>query len=286
MMWRDIRGSEAALQFDLHLTRLQAALLSKSAQYPDIRDLVIGDVSELPITITQVAERIDSIKKAKSLPFYKTASVDDLETLRGELRGVMRHRRKPATSALGPLILNVREDANGFRLTPHKPKLEGLDLAHYRTRVEGVLKFLMEESDALKKIRAGVPVAPADLQTLISDVLLQDPDLHLDDLLIHFPNKASRIDLAIRQVIGLDAAKVDEKFRAFVQKYPALNANQLRFLDLLKSYIARYGAIELEKLWEAPFTSVHGSGVDGVFTNSQQVDDLLALLCEINEVAA
>jgi type I restriction enzyme R subunit len=129
-------------------------------------------------------------------------------------------------------------------------------------------------------------VAPADLQTLISDVLLQDPDLHLDDLLVHFPNKASRIDLAIRQIIGLDAARVDEKFRAFVQKYPALNANQLRFLDLLKSYISRYGAIELDKLWEAPFTSVHGSGVDGVFTNSQQVDDLLALLCEINEVAA
>jgi type I restriction enzyme R subunit len=286
MLWRDLRGSEAAHQFDLHVTRLQEALLSKSSHYSDIRDAIIAEVSELPITIAQVTERIDAIKKAKSLPFYGAASVNDLETLREDLRGIMRHRRKAATKSASPLILNVREDEEGVQVTPHKPKLEGLDLAHYRSRVEGILKSLMEESEALRKIRAGVPVAPVDLETLVSDVLLQDPDLHLDDLLIHFPNKASRIDLAIRQIIGLDAAKVDEKFRDFVQKYPALNANQLRFLDLLKSYISRYGAIELEKLWEAPFTSVHGSGVDGVFTNAQQVDDLLALLCDINEVAA
>jgi hypothetical protein len=42
----------------------------------------------------------------------------------------------------------------------------------------------------------------------------------------------------------------------------------------------------LEKLWDAPFTSIHGSGVDGVFTNSTQVDDLLNLLSQLNEQAA
>jgi type I restriction enzyme R subunit len=63
-------------------------------------------------------------------------------------------------------------------------------------------------------------------------------------------------------------------------------ANQIRFLELLKSYVARYGAIELEKLWDAPFTTIHGSGVDGVFTQSAQVDDLLSLLNELNLKAA
>ena len=79
---------------------------------------------------------------------------------------------------------------------------------------------------------------------------------------------------------------MDEHLRTFVQKYPELNSNQIRFLELLKSHISRYGAIELERLWEAPFTTLHSSGIDGVFTQSQQIDDLLALLNEINLEAA
>ena len=286
MQWRDVRGSEAAHQFDLLVTRLQDSKLTKSAAAADIRDTIINQVSDLPINLTQVAEKLPTIQKAKSTAYYETATVSDLEVLRTELRGIMRFKKKGTVTPIGPLILNLREDATAFQVNPHKPKLEGLDLAHYRSRVEGVLRALMEESTALKKIRAGLPVAAGDLEELTTDVLLQDPDLHLDELLIHYPNKAQRIDLAIRQIIGLEAEKVDEKFRVFVQKYPALNANQIRFLELLKSYISRYGAIELEKLWEAPFTTIHGSGVDGVFTNSQQVDDLLSLLNDINQVAA
>jgi type I restriction enzyme R subunit len=286
MQWRDVRGSEAAHQFDLLVTRLQDSKLTKSAAAADIRDTIINQVSDLPINLTQVAEKLATIQKAKSTAYYETASVSDLEVLRTELRGIMRFKKKGTVTPIGPLILNLREDATEFQVNPHKPKLEGLDLAHYRSRVEGVLRALMEDSTALKKIRAGLPVAAGDLEELTTDVLLQDPDLHLDELLIHYPNKAQRIDLAIRQIIGLEAEKVDEKFRVFVQKYPALNANQIRFLELLKSYISRYGAIELEKLWEAPFTTIHGSGVDGVFTNSQQVDDLLSLLNDINQVAA
>lgn len=286
MQWRDVRGSEAAHKFDLLVTRLQDARLSKSAAAADIRDDIINQVSELPINLIQVAEKIATIQKAKSTAFYETATVADLEAIRTELRGIMRFRKKGIVKPIGPLILNLREDPAEYKTQTHKPKLEGLDLAHYRSRVEGVLRSLMEESTALKKIRAGLPVAPGDLEELTTEVLLQDPDLHLDELLIHYPNKAQRIDLAIRQIIGLEAGKVDEKFRSFVQKYPALNANQIRFLELLKSYVSRYGAIELEKLWEAPFTTIHGSGVDGVFTNSQQVDDLLALLNDINQVAA
>lgn len=286
MQWKDVRGAEAAHQFDTLITRLQEAKLTGSATASDLQDTVTNQVSELPINLTQVAAKIATIKEATSTTFMESATVADLEHIRTELRGIMRFRKKGTTGTLPPLVINISEDPTAFQSTPHKPKLEGLDLAHYRNRVEGILRSLMEESTALKKIRAGQPVTPDDLEELTSEVLLQDPDLHLEELLIHYPNKAKRMDLAIRQIIGLDATKVDEHFRAFVQKYPALNANQIRFLELLKSYVARFGAIELEKLWEAPFTTIHGSGVDGVFTNSTQVDDLLTLLGQLNEEAA
>jgi len=201
------------------------------------------------------------------------------------LRGIVHYRRKTTYDPAAPLVLTVREEEGEVRYQVHKVKLEGLDLAAYRSRVESVLRALLEQSEALRKIRAGQSVAPGDIEALVDDVLLHDPDLHLEELLVHYPNKARSLELAIRQVIGLDSERVDVHFRAFVQKYPALNANQIRFLDLLKSYLSRYGAIELDKLWEDPFTTIDSAGIDGVFQDSDQIDALLELLQEFNEPA-
>lgn len=76
------------------------------------------------------------------------------------------------------------------------------------------------------------------------------------------------------------------QFQIFTQKYPELSAHQLRFLHLLKNHIAQYGIIELDVLYEEPFTSIDEDGVDGVFPKSEQVDDLLQLLCNINRLAS
>lgn len=148
------------------------------------------------------------------------------------------------------------------------------------------MRDLFDRSAALKNIRAGLPVAEADLNQLVQDVLLHDPDLHLEELLNHYPNKSKNLALAIRRVIGLDAAKVNEHFYAFVQQYPALNSNQIRFLELLKSHVAIYGAIELDRLWEAPFTTLHAEGIASIFPDSAQVDSLLDLLNNLNLTAA
>jgi len=286
MQWRDARGREAALKFDLLVAHLQEARLTGSASADDLRDRLIEDVSSLPINLKPVAERIESINRAKSLAFHQCATAADLEALRSELRGIMHNRRRTTYDPVGPRILTIREDDAEVEYGTHQVKLEGLDLAAYRSRVESVLRGLLEQSEALRKIRAGQPVAPGDIESLVDEVLLQDPDLHLEELLVHYPNKSKSLEFAIRQVIGLDSARVDAHFRAFVQRYPSLNANQIRFLDLLKSYLSRYGAIELDKLWEAPFTTIDSAGIDGVFQDSDQIDALLELLQEFNEPTA
>ncbi len=94
---------------------------------------IITQVSELPVNLTQVADKIAIIKKAKSNAFYEAASIADLESLRTELRGIMRFRKKATMQSQSPLLLNIMEDAADFHFKPHKAKLEGLDLAHIAT---------------------------------------------------------------------------------------------------------------------------------------------------------
>ena len=114
-------------------------------------------------------------------------------------------------------------------------------------------------------------------------MLFRSPDLNLDDLLVHYPNKANRLEHAIRNIIGFDAEKVGGYFTRFVQKYPQLNAHQMRFLELLKKHIAQYGSVTLEKLYETPFTNIHSEGLDGVFPEPDQADDLVQLIQRFEE---
>jgi len=48
-------------------------------------------------------------------------------------------------------------------------------------------------------------------------------------------------------------------------------------MNLLKNYIAQYGSIVVDKLYEAPFTSVSHEGIEGVFS-LDEADDLIATL--------
>ena len=286
MQWRDVRSKIEAFQLDLLIAKLEAAKLEKSATADDLRDTLIEQVSQLPINLKQVAEKLPAIQKAKDLDYHASAGVKELEYLRTELRGIMKHRKKEKPQPVDPLMLDVAEDQAAYNSEEHKVKLQGLDLAAYRSRVESVLHELFDASDALHKIKAGQPISNDELETLVHDVLVQDPDLHLEDLLVHYPNKSKSLALAIRQVIGMDAAAVDAHFKGFVQKYPSLNANQIRFLEMLKSHVSRFGAIELDQLWESPFTSINSQGVDGVFPQAEQVDALLELLKNLNSTAA
>ncbi|MFN9512545.1 MAG: DEAD/DEAH box helicase family protein [Akkermansiaceae bacterium] len=286
MQWRDCNGHESALRFDLLLAKLITSRLLGSADAESIRDQIIDQVSDLPINLKTVQEKLPFIQKAKQTAFYKSATSEELETLRHEIRGIMRYRKNRGTERPKPLFINVAEDPSEIRSDVHQVKLAGMDFAAYRNRVQSVLDSLFDQSSALQKIRSGQPVVEADLDELISDVLLQDPDLRLEDLLKHYPNKSQSLALAIRRIVGMDAARVNEQFKSFVQQYPTLNANQIRFLELLKSHISTYGAIELDKLWDSPFTSLHSDGVDGVFSDSAQVDALLDLISNLNETAA
>lgn len=81
----------------------------------------------------------------------------------------------------------------------------------------------------------------------------------------------------MREIIGVEPQAVEKHFTQFLHAHPTLTAKQVRFMNLLKNYIAQHGTIVIDTLYEAPFTSVSHEGVDGVFT-PDNVDELVAVL--------
>jgi len=143
-------------------------------------------------------------------------------------------------------------------------KLDDLDMVAYRNRVNNVLQAIIDQNETLKKIRLGTPVTEGDLDDLCSLVLTQEPGLDLHDLLEYF-QQAESLDQAIREIIGMDADAVQDRFTQFVQAHPNLASHQIKFLDLLQNHIAKYGSIKTDELYQPPFTSLHSDSLDGLF---------------------
>lgn len=276
---RSIRGAEQAYRFDLLITRLQLELLKGGSKAPKVQDLraqVEESVELLAKNQNPVKAKAESIKKVRDKGFWESVEVHHLEGLRKDLRGIMKYQQRPTKAHVAPRVFDVK-DAD-FSAKSYVPKLEGLDLVEYRRRVESVLRDHFEGNETLHRIRHGEAVQDSELETLAKLVLEVDDKANVTHLVGQDPPTRRSLLTVFRSLVGLDPAAVDEAFTSFVHKHPSLSAQQLRFLQLLKNHIAQNGGIEIDRLYEPPFTTLHAESLDGVFPDSAAVDDLVAIL--------
>lgn len=285
MQWVNIAGHEEAHRFDLLIAETQAEQLRGSSRLADLKDELIDRVSRLRVNLSQVQAKLPVIERVKRADFWSSVTPAALDDVREELRGVAQYYQSTAEPKRGPKVIDVHEDESLIERHPHFPKLEGLELVAYRERVLKVLTGLFETNDTLRKIKAGQPVAPTDLEALCSLVLTQDPQLDLHDLAEYYPEFAGHLDRAIRGIIGVEAPQVRDRFAAFIQTHPHLASHQIKFLDLLQNHIARYGTIDVARLYEAPFTDLNSDGLDGVFPDEAQAQQLLEIVNSFQTIA-
>lgn len=276
---RNIRGDEDAYRFDLLMTRLQLELVKGGSNAPKVQDLrarVEEAVELLAKNQNPVKAKADSIRQVRSKDFWATVEVHHLEGLRRELRGIMKYQQVPPTTRVAPQVFDVTD--TDFSAETYIPRLEGLDLIEYKRRVESVLRDHFAENPILQRIRAGKSVREAELEELARLVLQVDDKANVKHLAGHDPETRRSLLTVFRSLVGLDAAAVEQAFMDFVHQHPRLTSQQLRFLQVLQNYIAQNGGIEIERLYEPPFTTIHAESMDGIFQNPGDVDELLAIL--------
>lgn len=279
MHWRPIRGFEEAYRFDLLMTRVELELLRAGptgARVLDFKTIVEEQVELLMKNQNPVKAKAETINQVRSKEFWANVTVTQLEHVRVELRGIMKYQQQAPSRRVAPQILDI-DDAD-FTAETYIPRLEGLDLVEYKIRVENVLKDKFTENAVVERIRAGAEVGEAELEDLARMVLEVDDKANVRHLVGHNPETRKSLLTVFRSLVGLDPVAIEKAFTTFVHKHPSLSAQQLRFLQVLQNYIAQNGGIELDRLYEPPFTTVHAESVDGVFTKDGEVDDLLAII--------
>src|SRR5262249_36837600 len=130
----------------------------------------------------------------------------------------------------------------------------------------------------LQRIRSGSAVREEELEELARLVLQVDDKANVKHLAGHSPETRRSLLSVFRSLVGLDGAAVERAFTAFVHNHPLLTPQELGFLQVLQKYISQNGGIEIERLYEPPFTTIHAESVDGVFPSPEDVDEILGIL--------
>lgn len=276
---RSIRGDEDAYQFDLLMTRLELELVRGGPNAPRVQDFrarVEEAVELLAKNQNPVKAKADAIRQVRAKEFWSSIEVHHLEGIRRELRGIMKYQQLPTATRIAPEVFDVT-DAD-YSATTYIPRLEGLDLVEYKRRVESVLRDHFAQNLTLQRVRAGKAVRDEELEELARLVLQVDDKANVKHLAGHDPETRRSLLSVFRSLVGLDAAAVEHAFTEFVHKHPRLTSQQLRFLQVLQNYIAQNGGIDLERLYEPPFTTIHAESVDGIFPIPGDVDELLAII--------
>lgn len=276
MQWRNIRGYTEAFDFDLLVARMQIELLHKSSRFDDYKITFLDKVNSLQMHLNPVREKGEVIKRVRASTFWSNVTVEELEAAREELRTIIHHHAKTGGAGQNVKIVDIPEDVAQVQAGKRSSSILTVDMEIYRKQVEEVLIKHFDRDPVLQKIRRAEPVTGTELSQLTSMVLTQNPDVRLD-VLREFYDTAAPLDAILRSIVGMEPETVRGRFETFVQKHPKLTAKQTRFLSLLENHIARYGSIEVERLYEDPFTVVDADGIDGVFPESD-ADELISII--------
>jgi len=275
MAARVLRDKHAS-QFDRLIAEITQCFVERASCLEDGKEQLITDISALPMNIQRVRQKSSTLQEVQSASFWKALSIDELERVRTELRGIMKYRKSAGGSSTGTSRTNTQDD--GIQITEREVSfMQSNEVLLYRRRLKAILKRMVEQNPTLQKVRDEQPVTDAELKMLTSTILTNNPGVSLEVLNEFYGRTANQLQLTLRELVGLDAKAVDAHLTKFLREHPTLTAQQVKFLNLLKQYIAEHGSIMIDTLYEAPFTSVSHEGVDGVFP-VEDVDELITAI--------
>ncbi len=247
--------SELSKIFDARMLNTELALLVTGKTDKAKRDVkVIREVCQYLLSkaaVPQIMEKSEQLKTLVSEQFWAAPQMKDLETLREELRDLMKFLEGEGSKTVIIHIDDEVEDGG---------ELNG-DLIDIRTYRQKVLDYLKEHSDmpVLRKISNLENINAEDLKAL-EDILW-----HQLGTKEEYAKEVEQQNLAVfvRSLIGLDQDAVNKKFGDFLNGNE-LSPQQQEFVKAIINYVRENGNICCEDLLvKTPFANYNVSSLFG-----------------------
>ncbi len=280
-LFRTVSDSDfKAMRFEKDIVEVSLAHLQKDEEkYETIRESIVEEIGELPLSVNIVAKEQELIQKAQTNHFWATINEDKFDELIEKIAPLMKYRESVIT--LPPAKFNLKDILSEKEFVEFGPQHEALSVAKYRELVEQKINELVSSSTVLQKLKQGLDITPEEAEQLAEDLYNEHPHITIELLRKVYNHRKAQLVQFVKHILGIElletfAETVTKAFDDFVAHHTYLTSRQLQFLDLLKNFVLEKGEITKRNLIESPFTMIHPEGVRGIF-NAKEIDEIIEL---------
>jgi type I restriction enzyme R subunit len=274
-----VDDDEEAKRFDLLVLRTQLAILKAEPGFARLRDQMraIAGALEAQDSIPAIKAQLEVIQAVAGEEWWQDVTMVMLESARMKLRALVKLIEKGKKK----IVYTDFEDELGAETTIDLPEVVAeMDMAKFRDKARQFLKA-HENHVSLQRLRRNQPLTPSDLEELERMLFEAGGSQELIDQAVE---KSHGLGIFIRSLVGLDREAAKQAFSAFITG-TTVKPNQIEFVDLIVRYLTENGVMEVDRLYESPFTDISPQGPEGVFP-SARVDEMVRVLIEIIHRAA
>ncbi|MDD2315622.1 MAG: DEAD/DEAH box helicase family protein [Proteiniphilum sp.] len=269
-----------AMRFEKDIVEVSLAhLAGETEKFETLKESIIEEIGELPLSINIVAREQELIRQSQSNHYWATINEDKFEELIQKLSPLMKFRE--AVIPLAPAKFNFKDIVSEKEFIEFGPQHEALSVAKYRELVEKKINELVSSSPILQKLKQGQEITTDEAEQLAEELHNEHPHITIDLLRKVYNHRKAALVQFIKHILGIEqletfAETVTKAFDNFISKHSYLTSRQLQFLDLLKNFVLEKGDVSKRNLIESPFTMLHPEGIRGIF-NQKEIDEILRL---------
>ncbi|RBL67827.1 restriction endonuclease subunit R, partial [Pseudomonas sp. MWU13-2625] len=261
-LFRTVSESDfKAMRFERDLLEYSLGVLNEDkAQAETIKEGIVEQINELPLSISFVKQEEPLIRAAQTGHYWVNVNEDALDELVTKLGPLMKFREQNAGQE--QIHLDLVDELHKKEWVEFGPQHEAVSTTRYREMVETLITELTENNPVLQRIKNGEGISPLEADQLAE--LLHEEHPHITEKLLRqvYKNRKARFIQFIRHIVGIEVLQsfpdeVSAAFGQFIRAHTTLSGRQLEFLNLLKNFIIEREKVEKKDLISAPFTVIH-----------------------------
>ncbi len=269
-----------AMRFERDLLEYSLAVLNEDKEQAEtIKEAIIEQISELPLSVSFVKLEEALIRAAQTSHYWAKANEDAFDDMVAKLGPLMKFREQ--SFGQDQTHLDLADELHKKEWVEFGPQHEAVSVSRYREMVEALIVELTEHNPVLQKVKNGEDVSNDEANELAE--LLHEEHPHITEALLRqvYKNRKAHFIQFIRHILGIEVLQsfpdtVSAAFDRFIRAHTTLNSRQLEFLSLLKSFIVEREKVEKRDLINTPFTVIHPQGIRGVFSPAE-INEILQL---------
>lgn len=273
-----------AMRFEKDIVEVSLAhLSSENDKFETLKESIIEEIGELPLSVNVVAKEEHLIRQAQTNHFWATITEEKFDELIEKLAPLMKYRE--SVIPLGPAKFNLKDFISEKEYVEFGPQHEALSIGKYRELVEQKINELVLANPILQKLKEGQEINEAEAEQLAEELHVEHPHITVDLLRRVYNHRKAAFVQFIKHILGIEILQsfpetVSKSFEKFFAEHSHLNSRQLDYLNLLQSFLIEKGDVEKRDLISAPFTRIHPDGIRGVFSNAE-IEEIISFIQKI-----